>query len=108
MTAAIPLYVYRGDRQTVAWDDAVAQVVANADAPGLRGSRPRVSRGTHRSATRRGRAGDKSKELTEQDGLNRGFRYSAIRQKPQIVGLNGEIVAVCTIEWRCAQLNRHR
>ena len=41
---------------------------------------------------------DKSKELTEQDGLNRGFRYSAIRQKPQIVGLNGEIVAVCTIE----------
>jgi hypothetical protein len=49
-----------------------------------------------------------SKELTEQDGLNRGFRYSAIRQKPQIVGLKEEIVAVCTIAWWCAQLNRHR
>jgi hypothetical protein len=45
-----------------------------------------------------------SKELTEQDGLNRGFRYSAIRQKPQIVGLKEEIVAVCTIEGRRAQL----
>jgi hypothetical protein len=50
----------------------------------------------------------KSKELTEQDGLNRGFRYSAIRLKPQIVGLKEEIVAVCTVAWRCAQLNRHR
>jgi hypothetical protein len=30
------------------------------------------------------------------------------RRKPQIVGLKGEIVAVCTIERRCAQLNRHR